>query len=510
MKLCPSMPTRLLKDHLILTIAAAVAIYLVIARACLQSVTIDEADSYLLFAYPSWPFHWYPSSGNHVLNSILMRFITAVFGISEITVRFPAILGAILYIASAYYLSASLATRKLLQLAIFVCLVYNPFVLDYLVAARGYSLAVGCLTAALALITKMVLAGEVTRNKCAAVSVFLALSFAANFSFAIADACVLLLFFLWAARREKIHPLAISCFVPGFAVAFVLAGSVVWNWPKGQLYFGSQHLSEMWAGLRDTTFDNLNPNVLNPLLFSWLSYLQPVLPYLAAIAFFGLLITVEVRRWRSRPRFKDELLTLMRLFAGMAILTVFLHWAALRTFHLLLPKDRTALFLVPFLTLALGAALAICCRSKERDHFRTAGMGVMLLTAIYFIGCLRLGPFKEWKFDADTKHVYWILDDLQRRCGAATFATNWRYNSILNFYRTAYGNHSLPEFNPSLNTFPAGKDVYVMFFPDTQELMKKEGVQVVYHDDQTDVAVAIRGCPVTPKAAVYDSSKGSQ
>jgi hypothetical protein len=504
------MPTRVLKDHLILTIAAAIAIYLVIARACVQSITIDEADSYLLFAHQSWPAQWYPSSGNHVLNSILMRLITTVFGISELTVRSPAILGAILYIASAFYLAASLATRKLLQLSIFVCLVYNPFVLDYLVAARGYGLAIGCLMAALALIAKMVLSGEATRNECTGVSVFLALSFAANFSFAIANACVLLLFFLWAARREKIRPLAISCFVPGFAVAFVLAGSVVWNWPKGQLYFGSQHLSEMWAGLRDTSFDNLNPEIFNPLLLSWLSYLQPVLPYLAALTFFALLITVEIRRWRSRPRFKDELLTLMRLFTGMAILTIFLHWAALRTFHLLLPKDRTALFLVPFLTLALAAALAICCRSKEKDYFRIAGMGVMLLAAIYFIGCIRLEYFKEWKFDADCKHVYWICEDLQRRCGAATFVTNWRYNSPLNFYRTAYGNHWLPEFTGSADTFPSGKDVYVMFFPDTQEFMKKEGVQVIYHDDRSDVAVAIRGCPAASKSAVYDSSKGSQ
>lgn len=494
------MPTRILKDHALLFLAAGIAVYLIIARACLQSITIDEADSFLLFAHQSWPSQWYPSSGNHVLNSILMRFITTVFGISEFTVRFPAILGAILYIASAFYLSANLAKRKFLQLTIFVCLVYNPLVLDYLVAARGYSLAIGFLLAAVALITKMVLSGEVSPNKCVWVSIFLALSFAANFSFAIANGCVLLLFFLWAARREKIRPLAISCFVPGFVVAFVLVGSVVWTWPKGQLYFGSQHLSEMWAGLRDTSFDNLNPEVLNPLLFSWLSYVQPVLPYLAILTIVALLITVEIRRFRSRPRFKDESLTLMRLFAGIAILTIFLHWTALRLFHLLLPKDRTALFLVPLMTLALAAALEICCRSSARDYIRTAAIGVTILVAIYFIGCIRLGYFKEWRFDAASKQVYWILDDLHRRCGAVTFVTNWRYNSTLNFYRTAYGNHSLPEFTASFDTFPSGKDVYVMFFPDTQEFMKKEGLHVIYHDEPSAIAVAIRGCAATSKS----------
>ncbi|HEV3198190.1 MAG TPA: hypothetical protein VGZ73_09790 [Bryobacteraceae bacterium] len=38
-----------------------------------------------------------------------------------------------------------------MQLALFVCLVYNPFVMDYLVSARGYSLALAFLMAAIAI-----------------------------------------------------------------------------------------------------------------------------------------------------------------------------------------------------------------------------------------------------------------------------------------------------------------------------------------------------------------------
>ena len=133
---------------------AIAAICLVIVRACLQSITIDEANTCLDFVAGSWPAHWYPSSGNHVLNSALAKLVTTIFGINELTLRTPAILGAIVYISSALWFCLLVTSRKLLQVPMFICLVYNPMVLDYLIAARGYSLAMGFLLAALTLMAK--------------------------------------------------------------------------------------------------------------------------------------------------------------------------------------------------------------------------------------------------------------------------------------------------------------------------------------------------------------------
>ena len=125
---------------------AAFAFCWIVARACIQSVVIDEADSYVLFAAAPWPdAQLYPASGNHVLNSLGVWVVTRLFGLNELTLRTPAIIGAMLYILSAFYLCWLITERNLLKILLFVCLVYNPFVLDYLVAARGYSLAVGFL-----------------------------------------------------------------------------------------------------------------------------------------------------------------------------------------------------------------------------------------------------------------------------------------------------------------------------------------------------------------------------
>src|SRR5712691_13315414 len=78
-----------LKRHLALLGAACFAMVWAIARAGLQSVTLDEAASYLTFAAPDWPAYWYASSGNHVLNTILERIFSTAFGLSHLTLRAP-------------------------------------------------------------------------------------------------------------------------------------------------------------------------------------------------------------------------------------------------------------------------------------------------------------------------------------------------------------------------------------------------------------------------------------
>ena len=70
------------------------ALLWVVARASVQSLTIDEADTYLSWVRPAWPSHWSAYANNHVLNSMLMRLFTSIFGASALTLRLPALIGA--------------------------------------------------------------------------------------------------------------------------------------------------------------------------------------------------------------------------------------------------------------------------------------------------------------------------------------------------------------------------------------------------------------------------------
>jgi uncharacterized membrane protein len=194
---------------------------------------------------PADPAHWGANANNHVLNSLLMRLVTSIFGGSAITLRAPALVGAALYIGAVYCLVRLISPRRILQWALFMCLTYSPFVMDYLVAARGYGMASAFLLWMIALAGRQQARDPLTRpgelrRTCVLISLCAALCVSANFSFAIADALTALALFLWISRDNRRDYLRILAgfTLPGLAVGYFLVGSVVLSWPKGQFTWG--------------------------------------------------------------------------------------------------------------------------------------------------------------------------------------------------------------------------------------------------------------------------------
>src|SRR5579863_556046 len=142
-------PFRRVPDYALISLALF-AFAWAAARACLQAVTGDEGESYVMWVADSGFSHWFPSSNNHVLNSFLEWLFTSIFGLSPLTVRIPVLLGAALYIAVSLWLTQLLTRNWLVRFPLFICLVYNPFVFDFFVAARGYGLALAFLLCAIA------------------------------------------------------------------------------------------------------------------------------------------------------------------------------------------------------------------------------------------------------------------------------------------------------------------------------------------------------------------------
>ncbi len=448
---------------------ALAAVCLVIARACLQSVTIDEADSWLLFASKPNPLlAWWPSSGNHVLNTLLERLSTALFGLNELTLRLPAICGAVLYIGSSLN-----ACRRLGSFPLFLCLVYNPFVLDFLVAARGYSLALGLFTAALAVIVDTMLSEARADKPLPAVSVLLGLSFCANFSFAIADGAVLAVFSVWTWRGTRKLSTFAAAALPAIAVIFCVCGYTLRNWPKGELFFGSHSLYEMARGLFYSSYFELDPNVVQPLLRPILERLPHILWPAAVILGVALL----GRAWTP----------LVKLSLTVVTLTLLLHWLAYHLFGLPLPRQRTGLFFVPLALLLFGALL-------EGSGFGARRLGAVLLSlnALCFFGCLRLGYFQEWQFDSDAKQIYWTLRYLERDCGVRHFSVQWYYSDALNFYRQVNHDSSLPEFTGFIDKIPSDGEVYVLYYNDEKQFLQQENLRVIYHNKVSQAVIAVR------------------
>jgi hypothetical protein len=511
---CSRINSWFAEEPTLLIFTALFAIFWAVARAWIQSLTIDEADTYIAWVANTAPVHWEAASNNHVLNSALARIFINVFGTSHLTMRAPSLIGAMIYIAAAYCLTGLISRSLLLRWALFVTMVYNPLVFDYLVAARGYSLAVAFLTAAIAIAayhrredSSGALASPV--RACALCSICLALSVAANFSFVFVDAALLLMVFAWistSGRIKRYSQLVAACVAPGLLVTVVISAPAMLAMSKFQLWWGANSLGETFHSIRESSLYELNRDVLNPILYAALDHLKlalfPVLGILCSVVMVLCIINRASLRGDQHSRW---LAGLAVVILGAVLISLTAHWVSFRFFRLLLPKDRTALYLAPLGAMLAGILAAFPSPSRIGLLFRRALVVTLFVFGIYFIGCMRLRYFREWKWDADVNRVYDVLSYYNHVYGVKDVTMPWFYSAALNYYRMASGRESLPEFVSSNPPYPPNKEAYVLNLVLDDAYIKEHGLKVVYHGEISDAVVAIRpdvetrfACPPAP------------
>jgi hypothetical protein len=482
--------------------AALFALGLAIFRACSQAITLDEATTYFWWASGSTYSPFFPSSNNHVLNSLLMWLSTHAFGVSSLTVRMPALLGATLYISICYFLCRSLTCRFSLQLSVFLCLIYNPFILDFMIAARGYGLANAFLLVAIAIpLWHYQAPGALLAKSCALASLALGLSFTANFSFAFVDAAVFLAIAIWALRRrgnDSTLRILGFCVLPGLSVALLICGYPLTRWPSGELWYGAHSLQEMERSLIEPSLHQLDPRFHDS---GWYKAIHPLrahlLPYAGILCIAQLVVAALDGSFLKQARQR----WLAKFAAGLAavvVVTILLHWFAFRFENLPLPKARTGIFLLPIFTLIAAALAASPARSMVSKCLRIGTTAALFCVAAYFLLCLRVSYFDEYQWDQDVKDVYAVLAGLNHTSGVTDVAVSDLYHAPLNFYRIVSGRETFPEFtqiSDELHPSP-GKAVYVMGVTFHQPFIDAEKLRVIYHGKSTDVVVAVR--PLDP------------
>ena len=119
---------------------------------------------------------------------------------------------------------------------------------------------------------------------------------------------------------------------------------------------------------------------------------------------------------------------------GIAAFSVLLHWLAFHFVGLPLPRARTGIYLVPLLTLAAGVIAAAPSRCAVSQWLHRGLTAVFVRLAFYFVLCLRLTYFEEWKWDSDTKDVYAVLARYNHSYHVNDVGMTWWYVSCLNFY----------------------------------------------------------------------------
>jgi len=460
------------RSRLVLGAAAGFAMVWAIARAHVQSITIDEADTYNSFVFRHLYLWW--AANNHILNSTLMYGFTEWLGASQFTVRLPALLGAALYMGAVYRLCRLLGASLFVQATLFVCLVFNPFIFDFLVAARGYSLALAFMMWAIVYFTEQYLQENGwLLMACAVSSACAGVSIGANFSFAFADLCTMtaILVFAWYRRPSQWIRVLAACVLPGAAILAMVANYALLHWYAGELIYGAHSLRETFATVIAASLFRNRWETLQPFVF----------PFVGATGLLWLLY-LAVRRNSSR------LAPLGIAAAAVFAATVAIHYTIFRLFDVPLPKDRTAIFFFPLFMIVAGVLAATPAASRTGQLLRASFLGSLALMAVYFLFCLRLSYFKEWRWDADVKQTYIKLTCLKRTQQVTHVSSTWSYLSALRFYQLVQP-ASLQEVADTYD--PQQTQVFVIDSFHSPEALQGD-LKVFYRSPVTDLVLAAK------------------
>ncbi len=468
-------------------------------RAWTQSITADEALSYNSFiAKPiSHVFVDY-EAGNHVLQSFLSKISVLLFGLSEFTLRLPSLLGGLLYLVSVFRLSRFLFGGRWLTALSVAALSLNPFVLDYLSAARGYGLGLGFLLWAMYHLMRYFDDSRQLRLYKAGLGLGLSVASTLVYLYPAVALIGLVSAILVADGALSGAPgeagrrfwIAADQFAgPALLTAFLILVVPLSRATREHFYYGVDTFHQFVKGLTDAClFHTLNVFAIARHVpgFTWweLALHRAVLPavLLASVA----LAIVAARKWLRLRRFgalerNDRALFLV---AGTMVLLLAMmlanHWV-LGVRYL---SGRTAIFWAPLFTLAVMLLIA-----TPRKPIALPALVFAIWAIGMFLAGFNADSYGEWKYDRLTKDVVRLI---QQRNGAGRevrLGVSWEFEPSINFYRQRFRLNWLKPVNRSGPD--SDFDLYYLR-PVDAGLIQKRNLRTLFRDPLSESVLAAK------------------
>ena len=478
----------------LLAAVACVNVY----RAATQSITADEAFTYNHFAGGDEPVRVYDAN-NHVLFTWLARASVRTFGLSEFSLRLPAVVAGWFYLAAVYAIARRWLTRPWLFLPAVASLALNPFVLDFLSAARGYGLALALLAWAIHLLARDLEETTAAVRRWRLAAVCLALAVAANLNFAVPGAALAATFFLLTIWRRPPAPRRAAELARNFIGPGLLLVLLVLAWPlrtasKAAFYYGVDSLRQTLQGLIYYSFCYSRPEAptrLQNLLWDVSFGLVPCI--LAAAALVGLALL----RRRAAHGALEGCESFLLLITGAAWLALGLLAGLKAALGLKYPVDRTALYWIPLFTLLCLALMGTARRPGWRAASAPLAVYLGLATTQYAVQ-FDTRFYAQWRYDAATKEM--VQRIIRREASGAPrrvrIGASWVFEPSLNFYRLRY---RLGWLERVTRDGPRGAHDYYLLVGEDTALVEQSGLKVLHQD-------ALSGAVLAAPARVIQSS----
>ncbi len=463
--------------------ALVAAVFLLnLYRAVHQSITYDEAWTYLHYASRPWGKVLGTFEANHhVLHTYLVKAACGLLGPSQFVLRIPSLLAGLVFAVNAMRLANLFMppSHTLAQLG-FLALVLNPLTLDFLSVARGYSLALAILSCAVVESIRLVSDAEPRPRRFALLGVYLALSVCANLTFLYSSSALFLaVVILCRLERRMSLKLALRAALPAILIAGLILCLPLSHAVRGHFVFGQQTLRASVTGLIAQSL-NHSPELPGAITGAPLgiAFCLASITLVAATLFAAFLPT----------KYDAASIPFMLCLISTDLILLFLV-VARRVAGLAYPEGRTGLFLVFFFTLLCITLVSLASGARRRVWLITGTVAMLLLIA-RFVSQLSVSYYSPWRYDSSTRRIF---ETIQRR-GATRparkirIACSWFYAPTLEFYRqTSYS----PHIEPVVVSPPrlTGFDYYVLT---TEDLRRPEaaGLITILHDDLSEATLA--------------------
>ncbi len=442
-------------------------------RAATQSIVHDEALTWQLYlAGPASNIFHYYDPNHHFLATVLFRVSTTLFGSSEFAMRLPTLLAGAWFYWTVFRLCALVLGAGWLFLLGCAAITLNPLLLDFMVAARGYGLAIAGLFWALYQMLCWFddrsngVADEVLRKRLWKAALGCSIAVATNLTFVIPAAILALAFCVLivrssktpadeskplsapaaktskkskktkpAAARRPVSPYAplVHVIIPiiVLAVAFLLAAPIDMARSK-DFYAGTSTAMKSLQDMMESSFAyGHSAGALHNIEQVCTDIALVFLPVIALAAF---ILMAARQPWRSTV----ERATLLSSLAvvGSALLLI----GANLTAGIPYPQNRTGIYFIPMASLA---ALGLARMLAERPGFPRWMGGVislvLVLFTLEFAAQWNVKSFRVWRYDTDTKRVFQALEAAPKPPTADNapirLGVSWIFEPALNYYR---------------------------------------------------------------------------
>jgi hypothetical protein len=432
-------------------------------RARGQSIAHDEALTFEWFLEGSNYRLLTFNTTNHVLFTIIAKFFLSHFGVSEFSLRAPSLFGAAIYLGFTYLLSKKLFGKGIMLPLSVALLGLNPLLMDFMAAARGYSLGMAFLAAAMYFLARLTdretfpLEEATWHRDCAVASVFLALSVAASLTNLIPAVSLAVSFAAIALRGRlnfsELRDRSVRIFAqyiifPGLSVGVIILWPFLIQARPAMFNMGLRHGSDAIRDLFNSSFlykwtgdvYSISLGAVPPIAGSWQQRVSDLGVYaVVPLTFFFVLFSL-IFLLRGRTESDRSQTSHFQLFGVAAIacvvLTVLLH-VIVRVNY---PVSRTCLYFIQLFTIsALLSARELRFRFP-RSHMKLIGWIIVAAVLFDYALSLNTAYFRYNAYDVISRQLFkTISEDAQARglTGVRVGGT-WWYEPEINFYRRRY------------------------------------------------------------------------